>query len=377
MSYNRIVLVANTAWAMFNFRYGLIIRLIDDGFDVIIIAPHDDFSERLRGLGCTVIDLHMSAKGANPIEDIFLIGHLYKQYRFLKPDFIIHYTIKPNIYGSIAAKLAGIKSLAITTGLGYTFLNENLVARVARLLYKFAFLFPQEVWFLNRDDMQTFLQNKLVTPIKAKLLHGEGVNLNYFTPLPYCRDETSVRFLLIARMLWDKGIAEYVKAARLIHKVYPNAVFQLLGHCGVANPSAIGKSQIKEWQLEGVIEYLGTTDDVRPVIARAHCVVLPSYREGIPRTMIESAAMAKPLIVSDAPGCRDVVLPDITGFICPVKNATALAECFEKFILMTTDQKREMGNAGRTFMINNFDEKIVINQYVNFLAKYEVYGSQK
>ncbi len=314
----------------------------------------------------------MAAKGSNPLQDLKLLYDLYKTYQQINPDFIIHYTIKPNIYGSLAAKLANIPSLAITTGLGYTFLNNNMVAKVARLLYKLAFYFPKEIWFLNEDDRQVFLQHKLVNQDKAVLLHGEGVDLSHFEPQVMSATDGNVRFLLIARMLWDKGVGEYVEAAKIVRQQYPQAVFQLLGACGVANPSVIEREQISKWEQAGIIEYLGTTPDVRPIIANADCVVLPSYREGIPRTMIESAAMAKPLIVTDVPGCRDVILPGKTGWLCPVKDAHALANCCEQLITMTAEQRNLIGYAGRTFMNLKFDEKIVIEQYLQTLQRYGI-----
>ncbi|MFM5366360.1 glycosyltransferase family 4 protein [Aeromonas veronii] len=370
MKQKKIILVANTAWSMFNFRHGLLIRLINDGYQLTIIAPRDEFSDKLRGIGCAVVDLPMEAKGTNPLQDLKLIYTLYRLYRQILPDFIVHYTIKPNIYGSLAAKWAGMPSLAITTGLGYTFVNDNLVAKVACGLYKLAFRFPKEVWFLNEDDRQVFLQHQLVSQDKAVLLHGEGVDLSHFAPQAMPVPDGKVRFLLIARMLWDKGVGEYVEAARIVRQQYPQAVFQLLGACGVANPSVIEHAQISQWEEEGVVEYLGTTPDVRPIIANADCVVLPSYREGIPRTMIESAAMAKPLIVTDVPGCRDVVIPNKTGLLCQVKDVAALAHCCEKIINMNVEQTSKMGEAGRALMASKFDEQLVIAQYLITLNRY-------
>lgn len=370
MKQKKIILVANTAWSMFNFRHGLLIGLINDGYQLTIIAPLDKFSDKLRGIGCTVVDLPMEAKGINPLQDLKLIYILYRLYQQIVPDFIIHYTIKPNIYGSLAAKWAGIPSLAITTGLGYTFVNDNLVAKVARSLYKLAFRFPKEVWFLNEDDRQVFLQHQLVSQDKAVLLHGEGVDLVHFAPRAQLAPDGKLRFLLIARMLWDKGVGEYIEAAKIVRQKYPQTVFQLLGACGVANPSVIEREQIAKWEQAGIVEYLGTTPDVRPIIANADCVVLPSYREGIPRTMIESAAMAKPLIVTDVPGCRDVVILGQTGFLCPVKDVAALAHCCVKFINMNAEQTSKMGEAGRTFIASKFDEQLVIAQYLKTLSRY-------
>lgn len=372
MHCKKLVLVANTAWSVYNFRFGLLSRLLADGYHLTVLAPYDNFCDKLAKMGCQVIDLPMSAKGVNPVDDLKLVSTLYSYYRAIKPHFIIHYTIKPNIYGSLAAKLAGIPSLAITTGLGYTFVNSNLIAKIARQLYKFAFRFPNEVWFLNEDDRQVFLQHRLVCADKAVLLHGEGVDLTHFAPLAKPQPDDQIRFLLIARMLWDKGVGEFVEAARIIRQSYPQAVFQLLGACGVANPSVIEREQLAKWVAEGVIEYLGTTSDVRPMIAQADCVVLPSYREGIPRTMMEAAAMAKPLIVTDAPGCRDVVQVGETGLLCPVKDATALALCCEQMIQMSANERERMGRAGRTLMATTFDEKIVIEQYLATLRKFGI-----
>ncbi|EGR4059368.1 glycosyltransferase family 4 protein [Vibrio cholerae] len=368
----KLIMVANTAWSVFNFRHTLIKDLLSSGVELYVIAPEDKFSAKLVDMGCQVLDLPMQAKGVNPLADLGLMLRLLRHYREIKPDFIIHYTIKPNIYGSLAAKLAGIPSLAITTGLGYTFVNQNVVSQVARQLYKFAFRYPKEVWFLNEDDRRAFLEHHLIEPDKAVLLHGEGVNLNHFVPTDKPQPDGNVRFLLIARMLRDKGVCEFVEAARQIRQRYPNAIFQLLGDCGVPNPSVIGREEIAQWEKEGVVEYLGTTDDVRPIIAQSDCLVLPSYREGIPRTMIESAAMAKPLIVSDAPGCRDVVLDGQTGYLCEVKNAQSLAQRCERFLTLSDSEKQAMGKAGRSFMEAKFDEKWVIKQYFATLKKYEV-----
>lgn len=179
---------------MFNFRYGLLNRLIHDGYQLTIISARDEFSDKLRAMGCEVIDILIAAKGINPLQDLKLIYTLYQLYQKIAPDFIIHYTIKPNIYGSLAAKWAGIPSIAITTGLGYTFVNDNLVAKVARCLYKLAFRFPKEVWFLNEDDRQVFLKHQLITENKAVLLHGEGVDLMHFAPQSKVDNDGKMRF---------------------------------------------------------------------------------------------------------------------------------------------------------------------------------------
>jgi glycosyltransferase involved in cell wall biosynthesis len=366
----QILFASNTAFSICNFRFGILERLVADGYKVITVGPSDLYSAKLAAMGCEVIDMPMAAKGVNPKEDLFLLGQLRRLYKTIKPDFIFHYTIKPNIYGSVAARLAGIPSIAVTTGLGYTFMQNNWVARVARLLYKAAFLSPKEVWFLNEDDRQTFLRHRLVAPGKAVLLHGEGVNTTHFCPQPAPPADGKTRFLLVARMLWDKGVGEYVEAARQVRKQHPDAVFQLLGECGVPNPSEVSREQMTEWEREGVIEYLGTTTDVRPYLAQADCLVLPSYREGVPRTLLEAAAMGKPLIATDAPGCRDVVVDGETGWLCPVKDATALAHCMNQLLAMPAADLQAMGMAGRRFIVDNFDEQKTVAHYLATLARY-------
>ena len=367
-----LLLCANTAWSLYNFRQGLIATLLEKGFIISILAPKDECSDKLEAMGCQVFNLHMSAKGVNPLADLALMVRIALFYRRLKPDFIIHYTIKPNIYGTLAAKLVGIPSLAVTTGLGYTFLNNNLVAKIARQLYKLAFHFPEEVWFLNSDDQYAFLSHRLVDKNKAVILHSEGINTTHFTFLPKPLDDGKFRFLLIARMLWDKGIGEYVEAARKVRIRYPNVIFQLLGATGIPNPSVIGREQIAEWVAANDVEYLGTTADVRPIIAQVDCVVLPSYREGVPRTLMEAAAMGKPLITTDTAGCRDVVHHEQTGLLCPIKDSHALADSMELMLNMSDEKREVMGEAGRSFMIEYFEEQKVISQYLQMLDKYVI-----
>lgn len=366
----KIVLCANTAWSIYNFRLNLVVHLLSLGVEVIVLAPKDDSSKKLIEVGCSVYDLPMSAQGVNPLKDFQLLLRIISIYRKINPNFVINYTIKPNIYGSIAAGLLGVPSIAITTGLGYTFINNNFIAKIARCLYKIAFKKPKEVWFLNNEDLNVFLDYQLVDKNRARLLHGEGIDTRYFSPLAGPKPDDHFRFLLIARMLWDKGIGEYVEAARIVKNRYPNVIFQLLGATGVANPSVISKESIDAWVKSGAVEYLGTTTDVRSLIAQADCVVLPSYREGIPRTMMEAASMAKPLIATNCVGCKDVIIDGVTGLFCPIKDSASLAQRMIQMIEMGEHARNSMGSSGREFMIEQFDEKKVINQYTETLINY-------
>jgi glycosyltransferase involved in cell wall biosynthesis len=359
----RITLVCNTAWAIYTYRQGLIRELVARGVEVTVLAPRDRTFDLLGAIGCRCIELPMASKGTNPRDDLRTLWALYRQYRTIRPNIVFHYTIKPNIYGSIAAKLAGVDSVAVTTGLGYVFIQQSRAAQVAKKLYRFAFRFPREVWFLNRDDQAAFVDQKLlVHPERARLLHGEGVDLEQFafTPPP---DKAHFDFVLIGRLLWDKGVGEYVEAARRLRVRYPQARFRLLGPVGVDNPSAISREEVAAWEQEGVIEYLGEAHDVRPFIAAADCVVLPSYREGVPRTLMEASAMGRPIVATDVPGCREVVADGVNGLLCEVRNAESLADRLAQMLDMSGDARRAMGERGRQKVAAEFDERVVVEKY--------------
>lgn len=359
----RIALVCNTAWAIYTYRHGLIRMLVARGAEVIVIAPHDRTVPLLEKMGCRYVPLAVASKGTNPRQDLGTLAALHRHYRALKPSLVFHYTIKPNIYGSIAAWLARTPSIAVTTGLGYVFIQKSRAASVAKRLYRFAFRFPREVWFLNRDDLATFTEAHLLAhPDRARLLHGEGVDLEHFAPAPLPGGDAPV-FILIGRLLWDKGVREYVEAARVVRTQYPKARFQLLGPLGVDNPSAIGQADVDAWVREGVVEYLGEAHDVRPYIAAADCVVLPSYREGVPRTLMEASAMGRTIVATDVPGCRDVVADGKTGLLCAARDSASLAARLTQMIGLGPAGRAAMGARGRQKVIDEFDEQHVVERY--------------
>jgi glycosyltransferase involved in cell wall biosynthesis len=365
-----LCMVANTAWSMWNFRRGLLSSLLQYGYKITIVAPPDNTVPLLCKLGCLFIPLKLSAKGINPFMDIKLTWDLVMIYKKNHVDLIIHYTVKPNIYGSFAAYYCCLPSFAVTTGLGYAFLNDGWVSRIVRLLYKFALKYPRVVIFLNKDDRDEFVSTGLVDKKNTQLFPGEGIDLNFFHPIENSNRDGSVNFLLIARLLWDKGVGEYVAAAKNIKKIYPSVKFKLLGDFQANNPSAIGYKQLNEWINAGVLEYIGITEDVRPIIMNSDCVVLPSYREGLPRTMIEAAAMEKPIIVTDVPGCRDVVRHGETGLLCQPRNVSSLIDAMMEFIQMSSDQRTLMGRAARQSIKSKFDEKKVISIYFSLLEQH-------
>lgn len=364
-----ITLSSNTAWSLYNFRAGLIRALIERNEHVVVLSPHDEFSQRLSQMGCEVIDLPMDNKGTHPQRDTALFMKYRKIYRQLKPSLALHYTIKPVIYGSLAAHSAGIPCINTITGLGTAFIRDNWLTRIAEGLYKVSQRNVAQVFFQNNDDMSLFQERRLVPLDRLQRLPGSGVNLEHFavTHPPAMSEPT---FLLIARLLWDKGVGEFVEAARLIKLSHPHARFQILGALGAANRTAIPREQLDTWLREGVIEYLGETDDVRPYITQAHCVVLPSYREGVPRSLLEGGAMGRPLITTDAPGCRDVVNHEVNGYLCKVQDAVDLSNKIQRFLGLSDEERTLMSNRSSEKVRNEFDEKLVITRYLDAIDRY-------
>lgn len=364
----KILFTSNVSWAMIKFRFNLLKYLIERGHIVYIVAPYDDFVTELEKMGCICINIQLSRKGVNPIEDLKLTYDLYKIYKKISPNIIFNYSIKPIIYGSIAAKLANIPSIAVNIGLGYTFINTNLVTKISHLLYKFSLHFPKQVWFINEDDRNEFVNINFVKRDKTLVLPSEGIDTQYFLPIDVSKMQKVV-FLLIARMLWDKGVGEYYEAAKLIKSKYQDVEFQLLGNIDLENPKGIKEEILKKWHDEKVINYLGYSKDVREYISKASCIVLPSYREGKGMTLIEAGCMEKPLIATNVEGCKDIVKDNYNGFLCEVKNKDSLAKAFEKFLNLDEEQKKLMGENSRKFVSENFDVRKVIEIYENSIKE--------
>lgn len=363
-----VLFCSNSFWSIHNFRGGPIRALLSAGYRVHVVAPDDDYAPLLRAMGCTVHVMPMASKGQNPLEDMALTWRLFRLYRRVRPVVCFHYTIKPNIYGAAAAHWAGIPSVSITTGMGTVFINKSLITFVVRQLYRFAFRHTLENWLLNESDFRAMVDGGLIDARKARLLPGEGVNLDHFARAPWPEEDGTFRFLLIARLLRDKGVLEFVQAARKLKPSMPQVRFQLLGPADVENPTAISQKQVAAWVDEGLVEYLGVTQEVRPFIAQAHCIVLPSYREGLSRTLLEASAMGRPVLTTDVQGCREVVTEGVTGWIVPVQDAAALAARMKEVAGMPARALEAVGEAGRDKVAQNFDERRVIAEYFRILG---------
>jgi len=361
----RVIIALNTAWNLVNFRVGLIRALVTRGYEVITVAPYDCYAPHHGELGCRYVPMPMDNKGTHPGRDALLAWRFFFLFLRERPDVYLGYTVKPNVYGSLAAHLLGIPVINNIAGLGAVFIDKSWVTAIVRNLYRLALYRSRKVFFQNGDDRQLFIEGGLVSPAVTALLPGSGIDLSQFSFSPVVGKRPKFRFLLIARMLRDKGVGEFVEAAKLIRDHRPDVECCLLGFVDVQNPAAISLAQMNVWADEGSVRYLGVSDDIRHEIREADCIVLPSYREGTPRTLLEGAALGRPLITTDAVGCREVVENGKNGFLCRVRDAADLAEKMERMLLLTEEERYAMSLYGRQKMEREFDEQIVIKRYLD------------
>lgn len=365
-----IALVANTSWSIYNFRLGLIRHLKNQGIEIVVIAPKDAFTAKLVAEGIEFYEIEISNYGTNPVVELGLIRNLVRLYKEINPQLIFHYTIKPNIYGTLAARYCGIPSVIITTGLGHLFEFKNrIVSTITLFLYRISCTFSKKTLFLNSNDLDVFVYKKVVKKSKAILLRGEGIDLDWFSPKKVQKHPRKTIFLFAGRLLIDKGVNEYVEAAQKIRAQYKDVEFQILGFVDQSNPNSIAYQQIIEWQHKKIISYLGETSDVRPYLAKCDCLVFPSYyREGVSRILMEASAMECPIITTDNVGCREVVDDGINGFLVIPKDVSSLVEAIGKFLNLCIEDRQLMGKLGRSKMNREFDQEIVFRQYDEIIS---------
>lgn len=358
----KIAISAGYAKSLINFRGALVKALCDAGIEVHVIAPGlgDDPETRhqLEDWGVITHDVPMQRTGTNPLKDLGAMYALYRLFREIQPDAVLGYTIKPVIYGTLAAWLAKVpKRYALITGLGYAFTGEaqgkrGLIQRIVRGLYHQALKRANVVFFQNPDDEALFRGLNLVPEqVSSKIVNGSGIDLGRFQPAPFPQGKTV--FLLIARLLGDKGVREYVAAAREIRKRHPEVIFRVVGAVD-DNPDSVHTEEVESWKQDGIIEYLGRLEDVRPAIEGCSVYVLPSYREGTPRTVLEAMAMGRAVITTDAPGCRETVVEGDNGFLVPVKSVDALVSAMLRFV-EAPDSIASMGQRSRVIAEQKYD----------------------
>src|SRR3954453_20390416 len=361
-----IAVAANSPWNLLIFRRGLLLRLREEGFDSVLILPDDPHADpSLDELGFDRAYVEISRSGLNPIADTRLLLSYSRILRRVSPAAFLGFTIKPNIYGCLAARWTDIPAIANISGLGTGVMKHTPLTWFVIHLYRFALKKAAIVFFQNPDDRDLFLTNRIVRTEQARLLPGSGIDLKHFEPreLP----QGPVKLLMIARLLGDKGVREYAQAAQIVRRAHPHVRFQLLGPVDEGNRTAIRKHELDEWIAQGLVEYLGAAEDVRPYIEASTAIVLPSYREGLPRSLLEGAAMARPLIATDVPGCRELVVEGVPGFLCEARSAASLAAAMIKLIDLDDAARARLGMAARELAEREYNEERVIGAYLDAL----------
>lgn len=364
----KIILITNSAWNVYNFRMKLIEYLANAGYEVLVLAPQDKYSAAIqKSEFCRLHHLkYLAPVGANPYKDLRFLYELYTILRREKPTTILSFTIKPNIMGSIVANLLQVPIIPTVTGLGYSFLHKSWLNWLVKSLYKLAFRAVEKVAFHNQSDYELLKSLKILQPGQGVVVGGSGVDTDHFSTTYLPRKQPFV-FLFLGRMLYDKGLVELATAAARIRKNNPGVQFWIAGNHQAEHPDAIDKNLLQLWIKKGTFKYFGQVEDVRPLISKAHVVVLPSYREGMPRSVLEAMSMGRPVIVTDVPGCRDAVQPGFNGWLVEPRNVAQLESSLRQAMQQNFSLLQQMGLNGRELTHSRFDLHIVIDQYLNLL----------
>ncbi len=360
----KILFSDNTIWGLLNFRRGVIERFIFIGYDVVLVAPCDKmYNLEEIPKGARYIPIQMDRTGVDPYSDLLYSIQLWKIYSSERPDCVFHYTIKPNIYGSIICRILRIRSWSIIAGLGYVFSNNSISNKIARWLYRIALKYPDKVFVLNEDNAKTLVSKGFVCNDRIVLLQGgEGVDLFKYRQTR-CPHNKRIRFLMISRLLYEKGYNEYVTVAKQLRD---QADFYIMGAVD-SNPAGVPLSVIQQDVEAEVIHYIQFSRDVMAYINQADCVVLPSYHEGLSRVLMEALAIGRPIICSDIPGCRETVVEGKNGFLCKARSVMSLRHSCEKFLSLSYEERVLMGKESRKLAEQVFDEQIVINKFCQLL----------
>ena len=353
--------MANTTWNIYNFRLNILEKLIKENFEIVVIAPVDEYihykEEYPSVTHIPLKSLHRDS--VNPLRDMLLTVELIRKYSRIKPDILLHYTVKPNIYGGIAARYCGIPSIAVVTGLGYAFIHNGIIKKITKALYKISSGFHKKFIFENIDDRELFIKHRLIRKNQGISVKGCGVDAQYFVPQPNGKVKDKTVFTFLGRLLYDKGVSEFVRAAHKVKSVNPKAEFWVVGEIDKHNPAAIREEDLISWVKDKTIIYHGSTHDVKKYIAASDCIVLPSYREAIARSITEGMSMEKPVITTNTAGCREAVEEGKNGFLVPVKDSESLANAMVSFLKLPSEDRHKMGIYGRKKVLQEFDDRII------------------
>lgn len=366
----RIAIIENNIIATITIREKLTKTLLENGYEVLILTTGTKAElEKATAKGFKVIDVKGSTQ--NPLDIFLYLLSIRKALKAQQPSICLTFTIRPAIWGNLVTRLLHIPTITNITGIGPLFERHNLAYRAARTLYRFVLQKTSLIFFQNFDDLEIFVSRNFVEQSRAKRIPGSGIDKEKYFPIPKTEINSTFRFLFISRLVKDKGIGEYVNAARKLKPFLSNAEFAVLGPLWNQNlkDNTVSPEELKSWQTEGIITYLGETTDVRPFIANANCIVLPSYREGSSNVLLEASAMERPCITTNTTGCKEIVEDGVTGFLCKVKDVDSLALQMRKMIELTEEQRKQMGVLARQKVIREFDKQIVINAYLEAIEQ--------
>ncbi|SNT16928.1 Glycosyltransferase involved in cell wall bisynthesis [Ekhidna lutea] len=357
----KIAFIANTCWNIYNFRKGLVHHFLSKGDEVIVLAPQDEYTAYLEDWGVRCILISLDSTGSNPVKDFSYFGKIHKIFRREKPDIALSYTIKSNIYSSLAGKFTSVPVICNVSGLGTVFLVEGLIGKLAVKLYKLAFRYSSYVFFQNEDDKNFFTSIIHLKDDRVGVLPGSGIDLNDFAPEEF-KEAKPLKLLMISRVIIEKGVREYAEAASTFSDD-DRVSFTLIGKFDQKHSRSITQNELDSWQRNGWIQYYSHSDEIKRIISAHDVVVLPSYREGTPRTLLEGAALAKPILTTDVPGCREVVKDGHNGFLFEAKNAKSLVDKIKLLLSLNDEERRQLGKNSRKLVEERFDENIVIDMY--------------
>lgn len=366
----KLAFVANTSWSIYNFRLQVARHLQSKGYTIYVIAPRDKHSEKLIAEGFHFINAPVKAYSNNPFSDLRYFLFLYQTYRKYRFEHIFHYTIKPNIYGSVAARMAGSTNTAVITGMGRMItLQSSVMRRTTEFLYKWGSSCADHIWFLNEEDKNDFESRKLLSVGNGTLLPSEGIDLDLYSPSGPRVKSQQTTFLFAGRLIREKGILEFLKAAERVLRHYPDVRFEIIGFLDPEDSSCIEAEVLFDYQDRAVIDFYGDRENVLPYLNRADCIVLPSYYgEGVSRVLLEAAAMEKVIITTNNRGCKEVVVDGHNGFLCKPKDAESLFNQMISVITLDQQARRVMGQNGRKLVKERFDVRktcLIYQQHIS------------
>ena len=369
-----IVFVANSTYNLYNYRYAIIKDLIEKGHSVICLSNHDKYVNHLINIGCKYKSIEFNSNGSNPIKDLILLYRLFWLYKKIKPDIIFHFTIKINIFGTYAAFMSNTPCVNNITGLGTIFINNTIKTKICKILYKTTQHLAKKVFCQNQDDYNYFTDHQLIPKIILQKIPGSGVNLKRFHPNLKVISEFKNKqftFIYFGRIIKEKGLYELIDAFRSINCLKIKCTLWIYGSINTNNSCHISKNTINKWLNKYKwLKFSKSVDDIETVLAQVDCVILPSYREGLPKSLLESCAMEIPIITTDVPGCREIITHNYNGLICQPRNYLSLEKEIRNMLNLSSDERRLMGKRGRKLVEMSYDEKIIINIYSEAVKLY-------